>query len=176
MNPFTQNPPSSFDPIFSRIGNDWMLICASDGTVTNAMTASWGCCGILWNRPVAICFVRPERFTYPLLESATHFSLAFFENKYRDALTFCGRNSGRDCDKLALAGLTPRMTAQGVPYPAEASEILICRKLYADSIQKNAFCDSTLTEHYKDLGFHRFFVGEIESYLRRTQESNNTCE
>lgn len=35
----------------------------------NVMTASWGCVGWLWNKPVAVIFVRPERFTHDLLKT-----------------------------------------------------------------------------------------------------------
>ena len=34
------------------IGKEWMLIGAPDGEGANAMTASWGTLGVLWNKPV----------------------------------------------------------------------------------------------------------------------------
>ena len=89
MNDLTQKL-QQFDPIFHRIGSDWMLISASDGERVNTMTASWGCCGVLWSKPIAVCFIRPQRHTYPIIESATHFSLAFFDGEKREALRYFG--------------------------------------------------------------------------------------
>ena len=82
------NDLSQFDPIFHCIGSDWMLISASDGERVNTMTASWGCCGILWNKPIAVCFIRPQRHTFSIIEGATHFSLAFFDGEEREALRY----------------------------------------------------------------------------------------
>ena len=52
---------------FSLIGEDWMLVAASDGSRVNAMTASWGGMGILWNKKVAFVFIRPQRYTKELI-------------------------------------------------------------------------------------------------------------
>ena len=43
------------DNVFDLIGKEWVLITA--GTKNggfNMMTASWGCLGWLWNKPVAV--------------------------------------------------------------------------------------------------------------------------
>ena len=63
MNSFQSITPEQLDPVFQKIGKDWMLISASDGTTANTMTASWGGLGVLWNKQVAVCLIRPERFT-----------------------------------------------------------------------------------------------------------------
>ena len=34
---------------FDRIGNDWMLVSAGEVSDWNAMTASWGGLGVVWN-------------------------------------------------------------------------------------------------------------------------------
>ena len=165
---FTTVRPEDFDGAFARIGKDWMLISASDGTRTNTMTASWGCVGILWNKPVAICFIRPQRYTYEITEQTDRLSLSFFAGEeYRKALTYCGRNSGRDGDKFTPAGLTPVFTDNGVPYPAEAETVLVCRKLYADDLKKASFLDPTLLSNYPIDDFHRVYICEIEQVLQK---------
>ena len=95
--------------LFQMIGEDWMLITAGDPKTEkyNTMTASWGGTGILWGKPVAFCFIRPQRYTYTFTEAGNHLTLSFFHGKKRDALKLCGSRSGRDCDKITLAGLTP---------------------------------------------------------------------
>ena len=160
MNDLT-NKLQQFDDVFRRIGSDWMLISASDGERVNTMTASWGCCGVLWNKRIAVCFIRPQRYTFPIVESATHFSLAFFDGEEREALRYCGRQSGRDGDKFAGAGLTCAATADGVPYPKEAKKVLICKKIYVDSIKPEGFLDPALLANYPIQDYHGVFVGEI---------------
>ena len=53
---------------FTAIGDEWLLITAKDGDKVNAMTASWGGLGIMWGKPAAYIFVRPQRHTFGLLE------------------------------------------------------------------------------------------------------------
>ena len=104
--------PKELENVFRLVGKDWMLITAAGKTAegqetVNAMTASWGGMGVLWNKPVAFCFIRPQRYTFTLTEQSERFSLSFFTEAYRPALRLCGSKSGRDTDKLAEAGLTP---------------------------------------------------------------------
>ena len=148
------------------ITKDWMLITARDGDGANAMTASWGGIGELWNTHVAFLFIRPERYTYNLTENEDRFSLAFFDENYRSALAYCGKNSGRDHDKLAAAGLTIT-EIDGVPIICEAKTVLIVRKLYADNIKDSCFVDKTMLRYYEEGGFHRFYVVEVEKVLVR---------
>ena len=145
-----------------------MLIVARDEAKkgVNAMTASWGCMGVLWNKNIAVCFIRPQRYTYGLTEQAERISLAFPDAAYRDAMTLCGRRSGRDCDKLREAGLTTE-ELDGVPVIAEAELNLICRKLYVDDLKAGCFLDEELLAHYKDNDFHRVYVCEIERAYRK---------
>ena len=165
MNRFKEISPYEIDRILSRIGKDWMLISAADGERANTMTASWGCMGVLWNKPVAICFIRPQRYTYELTEVSDRLSLSFFDGEFRDALTLCGRTSGRDGDKFERAGLTKAFLPEGVPYPAEASMVLLCKKLYADDLKKACFLDPSLLSNYAADDFHRVYICEIERVL-----------
>ena len=155
---FKQIPPQNLENVFKLIGQDWMLICAGD----NAMTASWGCMGVLWNKPVCVGFIRPQRHTYTLTESHDRLSVAFFDEDYRSALRYFGTKSGRDEDKFAATGLTCAYREDGVPYPAQARMVLFCRKLYTDVLRKDAFLDPALLAHYKAEDFHRMYVCEIE--------------
>ena len=144
------------------IGDDWMLITVKDeekGKV-NAMTASWGTLGVLWNKPVCICFIRPERYTYSLLEKEKAFSIAFMKKDMRSALTVCGRQSGADCDKLSVCGLTT-VELDGISVIAEAQYALACRVLYEGAIEESGFIDKSLLSNYESAGYHGMFVCEI---------------
>lgn len=162
-----QLPISELDDVFRLVGKDWMLLCASEQDAAgrpaaNPMTASWGGMGVLWNKPVVFLFIRPQRYTFGLVEKAQRLSVSFLGEEYREALRICGRLSGRDTDKFAAAGLTCTRT-NGVPHPAEARLMLVCRKLYAEDLKSAAFLDPALLENYKDNDFHRMYVCEIEA-------------
>ena len=162
--------PLEMENAMKTIGGDWMLIVAKDeknGRV-NAMTASWGCTGVLWNKNIAVCFIRPQRHTYGLVESAERISLAFPDASYRNAMTVCGRKSGRDCDKLREAGLTAS-ELDGVPVIEEAEWTMVCRKLYVDDLKKECFLDETLLSNYQNGDFHRVYVCEIEKAYRKIE-------
>ena len=73
IDPFelTENP-------FKLIGKDWMIISAVGKEKSSGMTASWGGVGILYNKPVCICFVRPQRYTYNIVENTDYITFSFF--------------------------------------------------------------------------------------------------
>jgi flavin reductase (DIM6/NTAB) family NADH-FMN oxidoreductase RutF len=147
---------------FKTINDDWMLITAGTIENFNTMTASWGTLGILWNKPVAICFIRPHRYTFQFAENNPYFSLSFFDEEHRQILDFCGSHSGRDIDKIAATGLKPlKLNADCVSFE-QATLIFECHKLYADFIKQENFVVADLIRKiYPGKDFHRFFIGEI---------------
>ena len=161
--------PEELGNAMKMIGKDWMLIVAKDeekGKV-NGMTASWGFLGVMWNKCVAVCAIRPQRYTYGLAEREERLSLAFFSEKYRDALRLCGTKSGRDMDKLAEAGLSTEML-DDVPVVCEAETVLICRKLYVGDLNREGFLDPSLLANYKQEDYHRMYVCEIEKAYKKS--------
>ena len=149
-----------FNP-FKRIGSDWCLITAGREGSFNTMTASWGGVGILWNKEVATCYIRPQRYTKEFVDREELFTLSFFPDGYRKALNLCGTVSGRDHDKPAEAGLTPLFTDGTVSFK-EADLVLVCRKLYAQPMTEQSFTDkSVLERNYPTRDLHTIYIGEI---------------
>lgn len=146
---------------FTKIGKEWMLITAGSEESFNTMTASWGGLGVMWNKDVAFTFIRPCRYTFEFTETEDYFSLCFFGEEDKSALMFCGRNSGKDCDKAKETGLTP-IFIDGVPCFAQASLVLICKKMYAQQMQNScATSDEVLTHYGENEPYHTFYIGEI---------------
>ena len=158
------SPYDLSDNLFSRIGKDWMLITAArpDGS-WNTMTASWGMAGILWNKPVAVCFVRPQRYTDEFILSGDRLTLSFFGEEMRAALKFCGTKSGRDYDKAAETGLIPYVLPSDTVTFTQAKLVFDCRRLYAGTLKKGGFLDPSLFAHYPDADFHHVYICEIEN-------------
>jgi flavin reductase (DIM6/NTAB) family NADH-FMN oxidoreductase RutF len=147
---------------FQQINRNWMLITAGTIDHFNTMTASWGTLGILWNKPVALCFIRPHRYTFQFAEKHNFFTLSFLGEKYRDILNFCGSRSGKDTDKIAETGLIPvALGAESITFE-QAWLVFECRKLYADFIRPENFIVRTImTRNYPGQDFHRFYIGEV---------------
>ncbi len=168
---FIEVSPYEFDmSAFKLIDKDWLLITAPDpakASGANAMTASWGEIGILWHKPVATIYVRPQRYTYPLCESAERFSLCVLPEEYRDAHKILGRQSGRDRDKLLDCSLDT-VEIDGVKVISQSKIAFVCRKLYADYLKKENFIDTDIFKHYPIDDFHRFYILEIEKILLKS--------
>lgn len=150
---------------FDLIGKDWALVTAKNGEGCNTMTASWGGVGIMWNKPVAFTFIRPQRYTYGLMENEDYYTLSFYDEEYRDALKFCGLKSGRDYDKVKETGLTPRYD-EAAPYFEEAKLVLVCKKLYAQTLNRDSIIDEeTVSPTYTANDFHKMYISEIVKVL-----------
>ncbi len=159
-------PTAITDNVFKLLDKDWMLITAGTMDHYNTMTASWGHMGIMWNLPVAIAWVRPQRYTFEFTERNSDFTLSFFTEEYRQALQFCGSRSGRDHDKAAETGLTPVVTESGNVFFREARLVMECRKLYADDLKSENFIVPEIAgKHYPKNDFHRFYMGEIVNLM-----------
>ena len=139
----------------------WALITAGNKESFNTMTASWGGLGELWNKDVCFVFIRPQRYTYEFTEREEYFTVSSLPEEYRKALTFCGRNSGRDCNKVKEAGLTPAEFEKSMGF--EESEItVLCRKLYHQDINPEGLVDKSIDSTcYPDKDYHRMYIGEI---------------
>lgn len=149
--------------VFSDIGKKWMLIgAAKKNGSCNAMTASWGGMGILWSENVFFCFVRPQRYTREFCDESDIITLSFFDEKYRSALSLCGRTSGRDGDKLAKAGLHPVVGKNGEVDFEESEICIVGKKLYAQPIDPNGFTeDGTDKANYPAKDYHIMYVCKI---------------
>ena len=120
--------------------------------------------GILWERKVCFCFIRPTRYTYEFIERSENFTLSFFEERYRKAISYCGSHSGRDTDKIKESGLTP-VAEGGFIHFAEARLVLACTKLYSQDISPDRFLDPAIEGMYPKKDYHRMYVGEIRKCL-----------
>ena len=170
---------SNFHPIdlhqlsinpFQAIADQWMLITAEkpvDGQPkANTMTASWGGLGHLWGKDVAFAFIRPQRYTKQFVDENDCFSLCFFGGEQMEALRYLGTASGRmrqDCqirsdpDPHRLGSLLE-----------EASLVLLCRKLYVQTLEPEQFTDRAVADScYPNHDFHDLYIAEVQKALVR---------
>ena len=165
------SPLEITDNFIRAIGQEWMLITAGDAVQCNTMTASWGFVGQMWGRPAAMVVIRPSRHTRRFVEENERLTLSFFEERYRDALRYCGSHSGRDGDNFAASGLTVVRTDAGTPAVGEARLVLECRKMYVGELRADGFLQPELLERwYPDRDLHYCYIVEIErAFVRRAE-------
>lgn len=160
------SPEMITDNTFKLIGKDWMLVTAGSEAAFNTMTAAWGGLGVLWDKKICFCVIRPTRYTYAFMEKSEDFTLSFFEERYRDVLTYCGTKSGKDIDKVTQTGLTP-VFDDDIIYFGEARLVMVCRKIYAQDIVPDNFIDPNIDKFYPKKDYHRMYVGEIRRCLSK---------
>ncbi len=155
---------------FQLIGGDWMLVTAKTDEKVNTMTASWGGLGVMWNKNVAYVVIRPQRYTKQFVDNASTFSLTFFDNSFRSMLSYMGKTSGRDENKIEKSNLT-LLTQEDTPYFEEANISIFCKKLFAQEIKPDCFIDQTINEKwYPTVDHHTLYIAEITTILVKDLE------
>ncbi len=155
-----------FDP-YKKIGRDWFLVTAGTEQGYNTMTASWGFAGVMWNKNTFTTVIRPQRYTKKFIDKADSFTVCFFDESERSALSFCGSHSGRDCDKAAETGLTP-VFFDDVTAFEQARLIIVCDKTYVQTMSGEGFKDKDLdSANYAAGDYHTQYIGIIKKvYVR----------
>ena len=150
---------------FTTYSKDWVLITAKRGNQVNTMTAAWGGFGHVWNHNVATVYIRPQRYTKEFVDAGETFSIAVFPEEYREKLIYFGRTSGRDEDKITKAGLTVEYY-DGTPYFAEAKQVFIVKKLYAQELKEENFIDTSVVDNvYPEKDFHTLYIGSVQQFF-----------
>ena len=110
----------------------------------NVLTVAWT--GIVNTQPpMTYISVRPERFSYPLIEQSKEFAVNLPTVSLARAVDFCGVKSGRDTDKFAACSLTAEPASRiSAPLLAESPLALECR-----------------VRQKLELGSHHMFLADI---------------
>jgi flavin reductase (DIM6/NTAB) family NADH-FMN oxidoreductase RutF len=168
---FSQTDINEFNAqVFNLIGNEWFLLTAGSKDNFNTMTASWGTLGVLWNKPIATCFIRPTRHTFSFADENDVFTLSFFPEEFRKILNFCGSKSGRETDKIKETGLLPIVSERGGISYEQAKLVIECKKIYFDDLKPIFMIPEEIDEkNYPNKDYHRMFIGEIVSINKKAR-------
>jgi flavin reductase (DIM6/NTAB) family NADH-FMN oxidoreductase RutF len=142
-------PVSNFHYLLHPYNTSLVTCCNAEGRA-NVIT-------IAWLVPVSVrpprlgLSIRPTRHSYGLIRETLEFVVNVAAYEIAQQVLTCGRRSGRDVDKFAATGLTPRPARRvRPPIIAECIAHLECRVVQDIEI-----------------GDHRFVVGEVlEAYAR----------
>ena len=122
-----------------------MVSTADKSGNTNILTIAWTGT-VCTNPPMAYISVRPERYSYHMIEESGEFVINLTTEKLARAADFCGVRSGREVDKWEECGLTPG-TAHSLKYAPCIEESPV-----------NIECRVVKTEK---LGSHHMFLAEV---------------
>ena len=123
-----------------------MVSCQREGEKPNIITVAWTGT-VCTNPPMVYISVRPQRYSYDILDETGEFVINLTTKELTKAADFCGVRSGRDVDKFAEMNLTPWPGQKvSVPQIAESPVSLECR----------------VTQKI-ELGSHTMFVAEVVS-------------
>lgn len=167
-------PADLEENLFTLISKDWFLMSAEQDGRVNPMTVAWATMGILWQKPVVIVAVRPERYTREFADAADTFSLTVFDNSYRKMLGYCGTVSGRDEDKVEKSNLHVLHDEQ-TPYFEECRMAFVCKKLCVSQVKEEDFLGNMefVNKWYggsnqangEGGGYHFLYIAEITNIL-----------
>ncbi len=160
---------SEFASAFAgRITEGGLFLTAGHEGKVNAMTIGWGSVGFYWGMPVVIVPVRHSRFTLPLIEKSGLFTVSVPMGDMKKALTICGTKSGRDGDKLALAGVTGVAgQTEGAFIIGEADMFAECRLRYAMDMEAFPLADDVAARWYPKGDKHMMLYGEALSFYKK---------
>lgn len=121
-----------------------MVSVADKAGKANIITVAWAGT-ICTNPPMLSISVRPERYSYHMIEETGEFVVNLTTKKLVRACDYCGVTSGRDVDKFKEMELTPlKLDTVSVPGIAESPVNIACRV-----VEK------------KELGSHTMFLAEV---------------
>ena len=139
---------------------DWALVTAGSMDNYNTMTIGWGGLGTLWRKPVCTVYVKPCRYTHSFMEANDYFTVSFFDDEYRGALSVLGTKSGRDGDKVSEVGFTPVAAGESITFK-EAKITLLCKKIYRQDLTLDAMPSDAIEKYYTEEAPHTMFIGEV---------------
>ncbi len=153
--------------LFEEINDKWAILVAGDRkTGINGMTISWGTFGILWNKPVAMVFVRKSRYTHDFLDKTDSVTLSFLSDEYKKEKVLFGRKSGKEIDKFKETGLHQCLGLDfNGYYIAEADYVFKCKKLMDVDLEYDKLPVFIKEEYYEDKDIHTLYICEIKEYL-----------
>ena len=150
------------DVVMEQLGKG-VFLTVKAGDEINTMTIGWGTIGLIWNKPIFQVLIRGSRYTHELLEKSNEFTISVPINQdLRQALAYCGTNSGSNIDKLKECNLTATPGKKvNAPIIGECKRHYECKVIATQKlIEENISTDIGIS-FYGGRDYHTIFYGEI---------------
>ena len=114
-----------------------LLLATAGPQRPNVMTLSWQTM-VEFEPPLVACVLSPSDYSFETLQRDGECTLNIPDAGLVDAVVGCGNHSGRDLDKFAAFGLTPRPAAAvAAPLIDECDASLECRVVERDLVDRH---------------------------------------
>lgn len=149
--------------IFKKFHEQLAVVSCGTAEDFRCMTIGWGMMGNVWAHPgsAITVYINPSRYTFEYMQEKDFFTVSFFPEAYRKDVMTLGTKSGRDCDKIALTGLTPKALEHGVGFE-EAELTFVCKKIYGQQFDKGSVPQNVREGIYSKMEPHYMYIGYIE--------------
>ena len=150
------------------------VLTAGDKNKYNSMIIGWGLIGVAWQKPLFIVYVKPDRYTYQIIEQSKYFTVNFIRKDLYKKFVPYGNKSGRDINKEEVSGTHIQFLDNGGITFEEAEEVYVC-KMMAKAHFKQEDLSPEIIEFYEKASTafkqskepHGLYIGEIiEHYIR----------
>lgn len=141
-----------------------IFLTTKSGSKVNSMTIAWGSIGFMWGKPVFTVMVRPQRYTYGIIEKTNEFTVTIPYKKMSKELAFLGSKSGKDINKLSELNLstvdsekinTPVLEIEGMHFE--------CKVVYKTTMSTENLNEIINKDKYPLEDYHTLYFGEIVS-------------
>jgi len=153
--------------VFTLIGKDFAVLTAGNPSRYNSMVAGWGGWGVMFSKPSTFLMLRSSRYTLELMRAEKRYTMAFFDDGFKDDIMKFGAQSGRDSDaKMKNTALTAVETQSGNMAFKEARLIIECNLIQVTTVAPDDFYteDSkkfVVDAHSETKDYHKVVFGEI---------------
>jgi flavin reductase (DIM6/NTAB) family NADH-FMN oxidoreductase RutF len=138
------------------------FLTVKEGDKLNTMTIGWATIGYVWQRPVLMVAVRNSRHTFGLIEKAADFTVSIpLDEKWKDAVQYCGTQSGRDVDKFKECGFQTSASRQVASPIIRIAGLHFECKIVLKAPMDPAVMHQDLEKIYSKKDYHTLYFGEI---------------
>ena len=140
-------------------GDNSVLMSAGNSRMFSSSIASCRYASELTFKPIAVCFLRPQKNTIRFIDKNDYFTLSYFSPQYRHILNSFG---SANAEKIE-----PNATPKGNIYYTESELVFECRKIFNLEVILSDEIQAIMTSEkkrsiYPGREIPRMFVGEIE--------------
>ena len=153
--------------VFTLVSEDFVVLTAGNPSHYNSMVAGWGGWGVQFSKPATFLMLRSNRYTLELMRKEQNYTMAFFDNEYKEDIMLFGQQSGRDNDeKMKNTKLTAVQTPAGNMVFKEAKLIIECKLVQVTTVSPDDFYTEEskkfIVDAYAETGnYHKIVFGEI---------------
>jgi flavin reductase (DIM6/NTAB) family NADH-FMN oxidoreductase RutF len=131
------------------------------GERLNTMTIGWATIGFCWQKPIFMIMVRNSRHTFSIIEDAADFTVSVPALDMKNAILYCGTQSGRDVDKFQELGMEAKTAQQTTSPIMDVPGLHFECRIVHKSAMDPQFLDESYHSFYPEKDYHTLYFGEI---------------